>query len=146
YFWRALIRIPWSIAVVLKPGGNIEPLYNDSVADLSTALRLNPGRGETWLARANIHFAWANYQTMRGKDASAVLRLTVSDLDVATQKLPESVEAPERRAQIELLLASQPGEDGKKRCQAAVDCFETVLARNAKSPTGLAGRGEARMR
>ncbi|MBI3857826.1 MAG: hypothetical protein HY293_19265, partial [Planctomycetes bacterium] len=145
YSWRAVARIPWSIWIGVR-GGNVEPLYNDAIADLGQALKLNPGRGETWLARANIHIAWANYQAGVGKMPREPLLIATRDLDVATQKIPDGVQAPERRGRIELMLAAMPGEDAAKRCLAAADCFETVLARSPKNEAGLSGRGEARMR
>jgi tetratricopeptide (TPR) repeat protein len=145
YFWRALARIPWSVSLAIK-GENIEPLYNDSIADLGHALRLNPGRGETWLARANIHVAWAGFLSARGKDAVDILRKASGDLDIATQKIPEGIQAPERRGQIEMLLADSPGEDPVRRYRTAIAAFETMLARSPQNGAALAGRGLARAR
>jgi tetratricopeptide (TPR) repeat protein len=145
YFWRALARIPWSVWLALK-GEAIEPLYNDSIADLGHALRLNPGRGDTWLARANIHVAWASYLTARGKDSAEILRKAAQDLDIATQKIPDGIQAPERRGRIEMLLAEVPGEEAARRYRAAIGAYESVLARSPQSGDGFAGRGLARAR
>jgi tetratricopeptide (TPR) repeat protein/predicted Ser/Thr protein kinase len=145
YFWRALARIPWSVWLALK-GENIQPLYDDSIADLGRALRLNPGRGETWLARANIHVAWGNYLTARGKDPAETLQKATQDLDIASQKIPEGIQAPERRGQIEMLLAESPGEDAVRHYRTAIASFDLVLARSAQSGAGFAGRGLARAR
>src|SRR6185436_1516711 len=145
YFWRALARIPWSVWLALK-GENIEPLYNDAIADLGHALRLNPGRGETWLARANIHVAWASFLTARGKESTETLRKAAADLDIATQKIPEGIQAPERRGQIEMLLAESPGEDAARRYRAAIASFEIMLARSPRNGAAFGGRGLARAR
>jgi tetratricopeptide (TPR) repeat protein len=145
YSWRALARIPWAVQIGLKRE-DPEPLYRDAMTDLEQALRLNPGRGETWLARANIQTAWASYQMNRGKNVADILKKAAADLDVAIRKIPTGVEAPGKRGRIELQLAALPGEDSERRCAAAAGFFETVLARNPKNATGLAGRGEAKVR
>jgi len=145
YSWRALARIPWAIQLGLRRD-DPEPLYREAMTDLEQALRLNPGRGETWLARANLQTAWAGFQMNKGKDASEFLKKAAVDLDVAIRKIPTGVEAPAKRGRIELQLAALPGEDSEKRCAAAAVFFETVLTRNPKNATGLAGRGEATMR
>ena len=69
YFLRAVVRVPLSIWGVIQRQ-DIEPLYRDSLADLEQALKLNPGLGETWLGRANIHLAWANFQA--GNETNAL--------------------------------------------------------------------------
>jgi tetratricopeptide (TPR) repeat protein/predicted Ser/Thr protein kinase len=145
YYWRAYVRVPLGVWMALQRQ-DIEPLYRESIKDLARALELNPGRGETWLGRANIHLAWANWQKVRGKDATDVLRLAAADLEVAVKKLPDGTQAPERRGQLELTLATMPGEDAVKRYRAAVDSFDSVLSRNPRSVAGLSGRGEARAR
>jgi tetratricopeptide (TPR) repeat protein/tRNA A-37 threonylcarbamoyl transferase component Bud32 len=145
YFWRAFVRVPWSFWLALQRQ-DIEPLYRASLADLEQALKLNPGRGETWLGRANIHMAWAGYQKARGKDAAEILRKAAADLEIAIEKIPEGTQAAERRGQLELQVASAPGEDPMKRYRAAEKFFDTLLARSPKSVSGLSGRGEARLR
>ena len=145
YTWRALARIPWAVQLGLRRE-DPEPLYRESMADLEQALRLNPGRGENWLARGNLETAWAGFQVARGRDASDILKAAAADLDIAIRKIPAGVEAPGKRGRIDLELSELPGEDARKRCSAAAGFFETVLARNPRSSTGLAGRGEATMR
>ncbi|HVE43232.1 MAG TPA: protein kinase [Planctomycetota bacterium] len=145
YFWRAFVRVPMGIWLALQRQ-DIEPLYRESLADLEQALKLNPGRGETWLGRANIHLAWANWQKSRGRDATEPLRKAASDLDFAIQKLPDGVQARERRGALQMTLATMPGEDAMKRYRDAADDFEAALSRNPKSASALAGRAEARLR
>ena len=145
YFWRAVARVPMGIWLAMQRQ-DIEPLYRESLADLEQALKLNPGRGETWLGRANLHLAWANWQKLRGRDAADVLRKAAADLDIAIQKLPDGVQARERRGALQMTFATMPGEDALKRYREAADDFDAVLSRNPKSPAGLSGRGEARLR
>jgi tetratricopeptide (TPR) repeat protein/predicted Ser/Thr protein kinase len=145
HFWRAFVRVPLSVWYILQRQ-DIEPLYRDSIADLDKALQLNPGRGENWLGRATIHLAWANWQETRGRDATDVLRKAAEDLDVAIKRIPEGLQAPERRGQLELTLAACPGEDALKRTRAAVEYFDIVLSRSARSFAGRNGRGLANAR
>jgi tetratricopeptide (TPR) repeat protein/predicted Ser/Thr protein kinase len=145
YLWRAYVRLPMAVWLALQRQ-DVEPLYHESLADLAQALKLNPGRGETWLGRANIHLAWANWQKIRGRDAADALRKAAADLDVAIQKLPDDLRARERRGTLEITLATMAGEDAMKRFRDAADDFEAVLARNSKSASAQAGRGEARLR
>src|SRR6185503_2506786 len=69
-----------------------------------------------------------------------------ADLDIATQKIPEGIQAPERRGQIEMLLAESPGEDAARRYRAAIGSFEIMLARSPRNGAAFGGRGLARAR
>src|SRR6185295_7985318 len=62
------------------------------------------------------------------------------------QKIPDGIQAPERRGQLELQFATAPGEDPLKHYRAATGFYDTVLARSPKNIAGLTGRGEAQMR
>jgi tetratricopeptide (TPR) repeat protein len=145
YFWRAVARIPMGIQFAIQ-GKEVEPLYKEAMADLDQSLKLNPGRGDTWLGRANLQISWAGYLAARGKDGTEHLKRAAGDLDVAVQKMPEAVQPATQRGQVEILLATLPGQDPMQRYREAVKAFDVALARSPKAGAALAGRGEARMR
>src|SRR5439155_205543 len=148
WMWRGVVRAALSVGTLIHLQDPI-PLCREAIADLTTALSLNPQGDEPYFWRALARIPWGVQVALRRENPEPLYREALADLAEALRLNPGRGETWLGRANIHLAWANFQTVQGKEVVdilrQAASD-FDIALARNPKSVVGLSGRGAARMR
>ncbi|MBI2930728.1 MAG: protein kinase [Planctomycetes bacterium] len=145
---RGVVRSKWALRQE-SLGQDPTALYREAIQDFSEALKLQPGRSESWMFRGMERANWGVSRAARPQDVGALYEAAIADLSEALRLDPERAEAWMYRGTVRFNQGWN--EDLRDRdpevfYKEAIADYDEALKRDPALGEAWIGRGDARMK